>query len=173
MYQSWNQTVVSSVGAQTAVTATSATDAASACDYTFPANFFQIGTKFRIKATGIFTSTSGSQTLTWSVQLGATTINAAFGAIALTASQTNIKFDLEITCECRALGAGTATTFVCTGRQIGTQQTNVVCPLPISGAASAGTGVDCTATQKLALMAAFNNVSNSVTVEQYEVTVLN
>jgi hypothetical protein len=173
MYQSWNQTLVSSNAAQTAVTATSATDAAASCDYTFPANIFQVGTKFRIKATGVWTSTSGSQTLTWSVQLGATTISQALGAIALTASQTNIKFDLEITAECRAVGNSTTTTFLVQGRQIGTGQTNVVCPMPLSGVGAVGTGVDCTATQKLQLMAAFNNASNSVTIEQYEVTMLN
>jgi hypothetical protein len=45
--------------------------------------------------------------------------------------------------------------------------------LPASGAAAAGTGVDGTATQVLTLNGAWNAASNSITVEQYEVTLLN
>ncbi len=175
MYQNWNQTLVSSVATQPADTAAAATDLAPNCDLTFPANLFQVGSKFRIKARGIISTTTGTNTMTFSVQMGATVINAAFGAITLIASQTNKKFELEIECECRAVGNGSQTTFVCQGRfscspallAAGIQM------LPASGAAAVGTGVDFTATQQLKLMGTWSAVSNSLTVEQYEVTMLN
>lgn len=174
--QSFNQLLVAIAATQAAVTASGvATDLVPYGDYTFPANWFQIGTHIRITAMGIISTTTGSNTMTFSVQMGATTINAAFGAITLIASQTNQKFKLVIDIECRALGNGTVTTFLCQGvfqcspalLAAGNQM------LPASGAAAVGTGVDWTATQQLKLMGTWSAVSNSITIEQYYVEQLN
>ena len=174
-YQNWNQTLVSVNATQSAIAAQSATDLAPTGDFTFPTNFFYVGSKFRITAMGIASTTTGSNTMTFSVQLGSTTINAAFGAITLIASQSNQKWRLAIDCECRAVGTGTATTFLCQGVfHTSTALLAVTTQLlPASGAAALGTGVDYTATQKLQLMGAWSAASNSITVEQYEVTSLN
>jgi hypothetical protein len=174
-YQNWNQTLVSISATQSAVTANSATDLCPAGDFTFPTNYFQVGSKFRITALGIASTTTGSNTMTFTVQLGATTINATFGAITFLASQTNQKWKVVIDCECRAVGTSSSTTFACQGVfHCSTALLAVTTQLlPASGALSLGTGVDVTATQKLALYGTWSAVSNSITCEQYEVTSLN
>jgi hypothetical protein len=168
------QTIYTMPASAAAVTAASATDLVPNADFTFQPNFFQIGTKFKIHASGIATTTSGSNTMTFAVQLGATVINQSFGAITFIASQTNQKWWLDIVVECRAVGAGTSTTFVSTGAFYASTAILAVCfqALPASGAIAAGTGVDGTATQKLSLYGTWSAVSNSITVEQYDVTLL-
>lgn len=176
MYQDWNQTLLSTMASGAAVTASgSPTDIMIPGDYTFPANFFYPGFKFRISALGIASTTTGSNTLTFGVYLGSTLINAAFGAITFIASQTNQKWRVVIDCECRVIGISTNTTFVCQGifqcspalLATGIQM------LPASGTAAAGTGVDWTATQKLSTQVTWSAASNSLTCEQYEVAALN
>ena len=112
--------------------------------------------------------------MTFAVQLGAAVINQAFGAITFVASQTNQKWWLDIVVECRAQGAGTLTTFVATGLFAASTALLAVTTqlLPASGAIAAGTGVDNTATQALGLFGTWSAVSNSITVEQYDVTIL-
>ncbi len=162
----------------TAAALASFTTAASAVPngvYTFPANFFQLGTKFRVHASGVMSSyTSG--TFTFSVQLGSTSILQSLGTIQPIASQTNQKWNLDLEVECRAIGAGTSTTFVGTGLFTCSTALLAVCSqlLPASGAIAAGTGVDNTATQALALYVAcsVSNAANAITVEQYDVTIL-
>ena len=173
----WNQTVYSMPASAIAYnTYTTAKDIVPNADYTFPAQFFQIGTKFKVHASGVISSfTSG--TLTFQIVMGTTVINQAFDALALVISQTNIKFDLEVVCECRAVGAGTSTTFVATGlfKTAAALLAVAVQPLPSAATITAGTGVDGTATQKLALWAGWSvsNAANSITVEQFEVITYN
>ena len=168
------QTIYTMPASAAAVTAASATDLVPNADFTFQPNFFQIGTKIKIRASGTMTTTTGSNTMTFAVQLGATVINGAFGAITLIPSQTTQRFILDIVVECRAVGAGTSTTFVATGEFKTATALLAVCvqPLPASGALTAGTGVDGTAIQKLSLYGTWSAVSNSITVEQYDVTLL-
>jgi len=171
----WSQTLVSQNKAESAVTANSATDLAPDFDYTFPANFFTIGTKFRMHASGVMSTSATPGTETFAVELGATMINAAFGAITLVASAANQKWWLDIDVECRAYGAGTGTTFIATGLFLtltALVATPPYTPLPATGAVAAGTGVDATATQKLGLYGTFSVTGDSVTVEQYEVVLL-
>ena len=174
-YQNWNQTLIESTATGSAISAQSATDLRPDCDFTFPTNYFWIGSHLRITALGIASTTTGSNTMTFSVQMGATTISQALGAITLVASQTNQKFKLVLDIECRAIGSGTATTFMVQGIfNCSTALLAVTTQLlPSSGAGALGTGVDATATQKLQLMGAWSAASNSITVEQYELTSLN
>ena len=170
----WGQTLYSMPATAAAVTAASATDLVPNGVVTFQPNFFHIGTKFRVHASGVISTTSGSNTMTFALELGTTVINQAFGAITLVASQSNQKWWLDIDCECRAEGASTSTTFVATGLfNCSTALLAVCCqPLPSSGAIAAGTGVDGTASQPLHLYGTWSAVSNSITVEQYEVVLL-
>ncbi len=170
----WSQTLVSAAASSAAVTANSATDLVPNYDYTFPAAFFVIGTKFRMHASGIMTISATPGTETFAVQLGSTVINASFGAITLVASASTVKWWLDIDMECRAFGAGTSTTFVATGLFLTSTALLAIgfTPLPISGAIGAGTGVDGTATQKMSLYGTFSVTGDSVTVEQYEVVLL-
>jgi hypothetical protein len=171
----WSQTLVSANASSAAVTAASATDLVPNWDYTFPANFFQIGTKWRMHASGIMGTSATPGTETFAVQMGATVINASFGAITLVASAANQKWWLDIDVECRAIGAGTSTTFVATGLFLtltALVATPPYTPLPATGAIAAGTGVDFTATQKLSLYGTFSVTGDTVTVEQYEVVLL-
>jgi hypothetical protein len=105
-------------------------------------------------------------------------LNAAFPALTLVISQSTVKWDLELTLECRAIGTGTATTFICQGRfmtpvSLLTGPTGPVAFLPASGAAAVGTGIDFTATNKIQTMATWSIAGQSLTCEQYEVTSLN
>jgi len=168
------QTIYTMPASAAAVTAASATDLVPNADFTFQPNFFQIGTKIRIRASGIASTTTGSNTMTFAVQLGSTVVNGAFGALTFVASQTAQRWLLDIIMECRAVGAGTSTTFVATGNFNCNSALIAVGGgvLPATGALSAGTGVDGTATQKLSLYGTWSAVSNSITVEQYDVTLL-
>ena len=168
------QTIYTMPASAAAVTAAASTSLVPNGVFTFPANFFQIGTKFKIHASGIATTTTGSNTMTFAVQLGSSVINQSFGAITFVASQTNQKWWLDIVVECRAQGAGTSTTFVATGLFAASTALLAVTTqlLPASGAIAAGTGVDNTATQALGLFGTWSAVSNSITVEQYDVTIL-
>lgn len=170
MLQPWRQIGATTFATQGAVTAAAATDLAPNLDWTIPPNTFQVGTKLHIHAIGIISTTTGTNTMTFSVQMGATVISQALGAITLIASQTNQKWELDLWIECRAAGNGTQTTFIVQGTfkcspALLAATTQL---LPASGAAVVGTGVDATASQQLKLMGTWSAVSNSLTVEQAE-----
>ena len=171
----YGQTIVSAAASSAAVTAASSTDLVPNYNWTIPAGTLQIGQKWRIHASGVATTTTGSNTMLFSVNAGGTNVlNQAFGAITFIASQTNQKWWLDIDLECRAIGAGTSTTFVGTGAFLCSTALLAVCfqALPASGAITAGTGIDGTAAQKISLYGTWGAVSNSITVEQYEVVAL-
>ena len=171
----WSQTLISANASSAAVTANSATDLVPNWDYTFPANFFTIGTKIRIHASGIMTISATPGTETFAVEMGSSVVHATFGAITLVASASTQKWWLDIDLECRAVGASTATTFVATALFLTATALLATPPfqvLPLTGAIAAGTGVDGTATQKMSLYGTFSVTGDSVTVEQYEVVLI-
>jgi hypothetical protein len=171
----WSQTLVSIPASAAAFTSNSVGDLVPNGDYTFPAAFFCIGTKWRMHASGVATISATPGTLTFSVMLGATAINQAFGAITMVASAATAKWWLDIDVECRALGAGTSTTFVATGLFLTTTllvATPAFVCLPIGTGITAGTGISNVATQALSLQGVFSVTGDSITVEQYEVVLL-
>lgn len=167
------QTLVSATGASAAVTAASDTELCPNWVYTFPAQSFYLGYKFRIHASGIITTTTGSNTMTFTPKLGTTAILASLGAITMIASQTAAKWALDIEITCTGFGASTSTTFAGTA-EFRAAPALFATPilLPITGAIGNGTGVDGTATEALHLNGTWSAVSNSITVEQYHVEAL-
>jgi len=173
----WSQTLVSANASSAAFTSNSAADLCPNWDYTFPAAFFAIGTKWRMHASGVVaTTSSAATTLTFSVVLGSTIITQALGAITcVTSLGTATKWWLDIDVECRAVGAGTSTTFVGTGLFLTSTALLAIgfTPLPITGTIAAGTGVSSVATQTLTLQGVWSTAAgDSLTVEQYEVVLL-
>jgi hypothetical protein len=170
----WSQTLVSIPASAASFTSNSATDMIPNGDYIFPAAFFAIGTKFRMHASGVCTSSSTPGTFTFGIALGSSVINQAFGAITLVASAATQKWWADFDVECRALGASTSTTFVATGLFLTSTAlvaAGVTC-LPIGTGITAGTGVSNVATQTLSLQGAFSLTTGTMVVEQYEVVLL-
>jgi hypothetical protein len=173
--QDWEQVIASISSVQTPITAVSPVDIAPGGDCTYQPNPvpMYVGQKFLISAIGVLSSTSGSNTFAFGVQMGATVINASFGSITLLPSLTDVKWELELLVECRTIGGGTGTSFLCQGHFNCPAAVSVLNMLPASGAAAVGNGVDYTQAQVLRLMGNFNQPGNSLTVEQYHVAWLN
>jgi hypothetical protein len=176
---SWNQTLTTAQVDGTAltntVTATSILPAAA--KFVLPANLFQIGTKLRVKAGGrISTAASTPGTITFDVRMGSTVVfnGGASGTVATSAS--NLTWDLEVDLTCRAIGSGTSTTFIGTGKLLtaALSATTPIMLLPAS-APAVGTGVDATASQQVDLFATWSvaNASNTITTHSYELILLN
>lgn len=176
---SWNQTLITAQGDGTALASSSSATSIlpAAAKYVLPANLFQVGTKLRVKASGrISTAASTPGTLTFDVRMGSTVAfnGGASGTVATSA--TNLTWDLEIDLTCRAIGSGTSTTLLGTGRLItaALSATTPIMLLPTS-APAVGTGFDCTASQTVDLYATWSvaSASNSITLHQYELILLN
>ena len=188
--QSWQQTLASAPIAGTALTAsTTATSLLPpAARQVLPANFFNIGTLLRVKATGVMSgivTTPG--TITWNVTLGtiATPIIAyTSGALAMnTTATTNVTWWLEILLTCRAVGITTAANLIGTGifvsrallgsPAVGSEQGVSPAIMPDT-APVVGTGFDSTLTQTVDLMAQWSlNNANTITLYQYTLESLN
>lgn len=149
----------------------------TAARFTLPANFFWTpGKMLRVKALGrVSTFTSG--TLTLAVNLGtiASPITAFTSqAISMTASQTNLSWDLEIDLTCRAIGNSTSANLIGIGRLLSAAAAATVTLLPAS-APAVGTGFDSTTTNVVDLFATWSvaNASNSITCHQFSLESLN
>lgn len=177
--QTWRETLINSQVDGTALnTSTAATSIIPpAARLTLPSNFFSIvGKKLRVKARGrISTFTSG--TLTLAINLGTVAspiIVFVSQAITMTASQTNLTFDLEVDLVCRSIGSGTAATLMGSGRLLCAAAGNPVTLLPAS-APAVGTGFDSTITNVLDFFATWSvsNAANSIQVHDFEVESVN
>ena len=80
--------------------------------FTLPANFLQfIGQDLRIRAAGRASTTTGTNTLTFSIVFGSIVVFAS-GAVTLIASQTNQSWCFDATLTLRAVGGGTTANFM-------------------------------------------------------------
>ena len=110
--QSYPQTLVTAQGDGSALsnsnTPTSIIPAQA--KWTFPANFFQIGSTLRVTCYGrVSNIVTTPGTLTLDCRLGASTVIANGGAMQLNASaKTNVTFKSVFVLTCRAIGSGTA-----------------------------------------------------------------
>ena len=136
--------------------------------YTLPASFLQfIGQDLRVRAAGRLSTTTGTNTLTFSVVFGSIAVFAS-GAVTLIASQTNQSWVFDVTMTLCAVGSGTSANFM----GIGTLQAsaavlangNVVTP---ATAPAVGSGFDSTAVQTVDLQCTWSATGNSLTCHQY------
>ncbi len=155
-----------------------------AARFTLPSNFFAIGKKLRVKASGRITTVTTPGNLTLDVRLGASTVIFNGGATALNATvQTNQTWELEVDLTCRSIGNSTLATILGTGKwtsraslngpAVGTTTGVGVVLLPDT-APVVGTGFDSTVTNVVDLFATFGtNNANSIQVHQYSLESLN
>lgn len=111
-----------SVAASTAITGATETEANFDTTYTLPANTLKAGTRVKIRALGIHTATTDSETHTILLKLGSTTI--ASKASVDPANSDVFFFDFELVC-----------------RTAGGSGTMVGCGLMAVGASGTGAGV--------------------------------
>lgn len=190
--QSWQELLVASQVDGTAltntVTPTSLLGAAGAgaahAKQTFPANYWQIQKKLRVKVQGrISTLVTAPGTFTFDLRLGAVVIANAGAASLNIVAKTNVPFWLEWELTCRAVGSGTAANFMHQAKLI--SEAVIGAPIPTVGGVgvlllpvvtpAVGTGFDATAAQTLDLFGTWSvaNAANSIQVHQFAVEVPN
>lgn len=174
--QTWQESLITSQVDGTALAnstvATSIIPAAAR--FTLPANFFQIGRKLKIVASGRISTTTGPPTFTFDVRLGAVIVFNG-GAVTTVASVTNLTWELMIELTCRAIGAGTTANLMGTGRltsaavvgSTGGAANSAMLP---ASAPAVGTGFDSTSSQIVELFGTWSaaSASNTVQVHEYE-----
>lgn len=156
----------------------------AAAALTVPTNFFYIGKKLRMMASGRISNTVTAVNLTLGVAFGtlATPIivfNGGTNSLVARAT-TNVTWNLEIDLICRAIGSGTSANMfgigqlcseACPGSSAGVATTQ---SLPLS-APAVGTGFDSTITNVIQLVATWGTAAagNTITCHLYELTDLN
>lgn len=136
--------------------------------YTFPASFFQfIGQEFHVRAAGRASTTTGTNTIIFSILFGSIAVFAP-AAVTLIASQTNQSWIYDATLTLRAVGSGTSANFMGTGSLQASAAIlangNVVMP---ATAPVVGNGFDSTASQTVDLQATWSATGNSIQLHQY------
>jgi hypothetical protein len=182
--QSWNQTLVTSQGDGTSLTAAAAASCIpAAAKFTLPANFFQnIGQQLHIRASGRISSlitTPG--TARYDIRFGATVV---FDSLAIlldsVAAHSNVGWFMEIFLTCRVIG--TAASLM--GQGFWTCEDILGVPatapkgvlsaiIPWNSAPAVGTTFDSTASQVVDMFFTQTAATGSMTVHQYSVTSLN
>jgi hypothetical protein len=182
--QTWVETLVTAQVDGTALTAA----AAASCiptnaKITLPNNYFYIGRKLRIRASGrISCVVTTPGTARYDVRLGGTVVFDGLAMNLNTTVQTNVNWWLEIELTCRAVGSGTATTFLgqgiwCSAAGVGapapTAGGSAMFTLPYNSAPVVGTGVDNTTALSVDLFFTQTVATGSMTLHEYSVESLN
>jgi hypothetical protein len=149
---------------------------------TLPAgNFFYIGKKMRIKASGrISNVVTTPGTLTLDIRFGSVIVFTSQAMSLNTTAKTNVTWEVEIDLTCRAIGASTSANMMGTGKFIseavvGAASGTTITTLMPASAPAVGTGFDSTAAQTVDMFATFsvNTATTSIQVHEYEVLALN
>ena len=178
---SWGQLLVSALTDGTALTNTTTATSllGGAHKYVLPANLWKEDSRpsLKIVAAGrMSTAASTPGTFTFDVRFGSTVVfnGGASGTLATSAS--NVTWRVEAILSPRAIGSGTATTFLGTG-QLLTAALSATTPIQLLPASSpaAGTGIDCSASQTVDLFGTWSvaSASNTITLHQYELWLSN
>jgi hypothetical protein len=177
--QGWRETLINAqVDGPALNTSTTATSIlAPQAKLTLPSGYFdKIGKALKVRAQGrVSTFTSG--TLTLAINLGtiATPIIVFTSqAITMTASQTNLSWDLEVELVARAIGSATSANLMGIGRLLSAAAAATVTMVPAS-APAVGTGFDSTITNVVDLFATWSvsNAANSIQCHTFSVESLN
>lgn len=181
----WVKTLVTAQADGPALTAAaSATCLPTPAVYLLPANFFFIGKKLRIKASGRISSVITTPgTARFDVRIGGTVVFDGLAVLLDTvAAHTNVGWHLEIDLTCRAVGNGTLTTFVGQGKWtcediLGVPATApkgvLTAVLPWNAAPGVGTGINATIANTLDLFFTQTVATGSMTLHEYSVEDLN
>lgn len=161
----------------------------AAARYTLPANFFSIGKKLRIAASGRISNVVTAQpTFAFTVLMGPSGNIIVFNGGNMTCSttaHTTVPWSLEIDLTCRAIGDSTnanlmgqgkvtSQAFVVSGATADSANTHTTLMIP-NTAPAVGTGFDSTVAMVVDLFAACgtSNAGNLIQLHQYELTALN
>ena len=185
--QSWNEVLVNSTTAGTALNAfTTAVSILPTGDvFTLPANFFTVGKMLRVTAAGSISNiVTGPGTITFEFKLGSV-IAFNTGAMQLsTTAHTTKPFKLDILLTCRSIGSGTSATLI--GQAV--MQSQCVAATAVADdtythalllapntAPAVGTGFASTSALAADLYAGFSvsDSGNQVQLQQYSLESLN
>jgi hypothetical protein len=185
-YNSWNQSLITAQtpGAALANSTLATSLLPPAARFTLPANLLNIGTKFRIRCSGVVsTVVSAPGNLAFNVLFGSATVFGS-GPIALnTTAVTNQTFDYESDITCRSIGNQQNATMLGTGKFSG-RATVGAAANGVGGSGgmlipdtnpTVGTGFDSTVSVVIDLLGQFSvaNPSNSIQLLQYELILCN
>jgi hypothetical protein len=188
--QGWNQALVTQRTAGTLFnTYTTAKTVINQQDlYGFYANYFQLGSKLRVKVNGAISNiVTTPGTITFQVMLG-TVVAWSSGAVQLNATaHTTLPFQLDVDLTCQltntavggaiaklfGLGRLTGVMFTKTAGQTDGANTETVMMVPVT-APALGTAFDSTISQILDFWVGFSisNAGNGVRIDQYDVEAL-
>lgn len=167
-------------GAITAASETSLLPAAA--KLTVGPNFFKVGTKLRICASGLISSVITTPgTARFKVKLGPTANIAVFDGLAVlldtAAAHTSKGWRLQIDLTCQAVGSSTSANFWGDGEfksenilgQATMPQGSLTAMLPWNATPATGTGFDSTVANVLDLTFTQTVATGSITLEQYSV----
>jgi hypothetical protein len=189
--QGWNQTLVTQRTAGTLFnTYTTAKTVINQQDlYGFYANYFQLGSKLRVKVRGgISNIVTTPGTVTFQVMLGSV-VAFTTGAVQLNATAHTLSpftLDIDLTCQLTNTAVGgavaklmgqavlTGNAFTKTAAQVDGANTETVINLPTT-APALGTAFDSTVSQILDFWTGFSisNAGNGIQLAQYDVEALN
>lgn len=175
MFNSWNQTLITSQAAGPAfsnsLSQTSVLNGQS--KFTMPAGFLAYtGSKLRLVAGGkMSTAASSPGTYAWTVMFGTIAVFAGGASGTLATSATNLTWDLSIDLLMLSTGSGTAATLTGRGRFL-CAALSAATPVQLLPASSpgAGTGFDSTISFQVDLQGTWSvaSASNSITCTDYE-----
>lgn len=183
--QTWRDTIVTAQGDGPALTAAAAASCLPvAAVALLPANYFYIGKKLQITASGRISSlitTPG--TARFDVRIGGTVVFDGLAVLLDTvAAHTNVGWRLVIDLTCRAIGNGTLTTFM--GQGVWTCEDILGVPatapkgvlsaiLPWNSAPAIGTGINNNQANALDLFFTQTAATGSMTLHEYSAEALN
>lgn len=167
-FGSSNGTIFSMTTSSTVVNSSAETNVvgAGSGQITLPANYLQVGKTLRVKASGIYTSTSTPGVFTFKFKLGSTVI-VSTASVPLSVSQVNQLWSFGMALTVRSAGAS-GTVFANTAfGMFDTSNGYRVFPLTMTSA----TTVDTTASQQMSITAQFGTAhsSNSFTTTNFVV----
>lgn len=183
--QTWSETLVTAQADGAANTAgTAASCLPTGAVYLLPANYFSIGKKLRITASGRISSVITTPgTARFDVRIGGTVVFDGLAVLLDTvAAHTNVGWRLEIDLTCRAIGNAALTTFMGQGTWIcedilGVPATApkgvLTAMLPWNSAPVVGTGINNTQANTIDLFFTQTAATGSMTLHQYSVESMN
>jgi hypothetical protein len=178
MQQSWNGLLNYTAIASASPLASSAalTDISPTPQLVLPANYLQIGQRYRLRAAGVFSNTA-TPTLLLGFYVGgiAGAAIGASGAITTITAATNWSWIAEIEFQVRAIGSS-GSIFPYLGRlQMPASLTQFQADYAIPATAPAGVTVDTTAAKALTVGAQWgaSSASNTITCNAFDIEQLN
>lgn len=142
----------------------------AAARFNFPSNIDQVGTMFRLKAWGKYSTKSATPgTLTFDFRVGSVIVANMGASPTLQTSKSNAAWVLDMDLTVRSIGGGTSATIEGAGKwDTGGSDSYLMVP-------AVGTGFDSTASGFMDLFGTWSvaDPSNSIILNEYKIELLN